>query len=296
METGLLPDCVSWVRADIDRLCAMKFPRLPGINFRKWYVLLPLGVLAVWLAVFTYRSIGREHAAADLRMMGFEAGSKSIFPVIRSNWRVAFSAKFFKDRKEWDSRVRLMSRTVKDLDAYGPTLVRFQPREVLLGFCNNLEDVSVLRDFSALERLDFYECPKVKDLQIVSEFVNLRELTFRTSPALRSLDIVKSGTKLRSLHISNCRALDDISALRHLTSLRSLYLTDVPAVKDTELLRGLVDLEELDLSGCQELSDLNGLHGLKRLRSVDLRNCLMVSTKSVTELRSALPNARIQFP
>jgi hypothetical protein len=277
-------------------LCVMKFPRLPGINFRKWYVLLPLGVLAVWLAVSIYRSIGRERAAADLRMMGFEAGSMSILPQILSNWRVAFSAKSFKDRREWDSRVRLMSRAAKDLNAYGPALVRFRPREVLLGFCTNLEDVSVLRDFPDLERLDFYECPKVKDVGIVSEFVNLRELTFRTSPALRSLDIIKSGTKLRSLHISNCRALDDISALRHLTSLRSLYLSDVLAVKDTELLRGLVDLEELDLSGCQDLSDLKGLHGLKKLRSVDLRNCLLVRTKSVTELQSALPNAKIQFP
>jgi hypothetical protein len=88
----------------------------------------------------------------------------------------------------------------------------------------------------------------------------------------------------------------DLSALRHLTSLRSLYLTDVLVLKDTELLRGLVDLEELHLSGCQSLSDLKGLYGLKKLTSVDLRNCLMVSTKSVTELRSALPNAKIQFP
>jgi hypothetical protein len=282
--------------ADIGRICVMKFLRLPGINFRKWYVWLPLSVLAVWAAVSIYRSIDREHAAADLRMMGFEAGSRSIFPVILSNWRLAFSAKFFKDRQEWDSRVRLMSRTVKDLNAYRPALVRFQPREVLLGFCSNLEDISVLRNLPDLERLDFYECPKVKDVGIVSEFANLRELTFRKSPALHSLDIIKSGTKLRSLHITNCSALDDLSALRHLTSLRSLYLTDVLALKNTELLRGLVELEELDLSGCQSLSDLNGLHGLKKLKSVDLRNCLMVSTKSVTDLRSALPNAKIQFP
>jgi hypothetical protein len=274
----------------------MKPFRALGSNFRKWYIVLPLGALIVWLAFAVSRLLDQQNAAADLRKMGLEAGSESITQLIRKNWRGAYSAIFDKKRREWSNRVRLMFNNAKDLNAYVPALVRFKPREVLLGFCANLQDVSALRKFPDLERLDFYECPKVTEVGIVSEFVKLRELTFRGSPALQSLDIIKSGTNLKSLHITNCRALEDMNALRHLTSLRSLYLSGIPAMQDTELLRGLVDLEELDLSGCQQLSDLNGLHGLKRLKSVDLRNCLMVRTKSVNELRTALPNAKIQFP
>jgi hypothetical protein len=274
----------------------MKFPRLAGTGLRKWYVLLPLSVLVLWLGFLSYCAIERERAAAELRKMGFEAGSRDFFQAIRTNWRQVFTSNYYKNRREWSSRVRLMSLSSKDLNACGSALVRFRPREMLLGFCRNLEDVSVLRNLPDLERLDFYECPKMKDVGIVSEFVKLRELTFRDSPSLQTLDIIKSGASLRSLHISECRALNDLNALRQLTSLRSLYLSGVPSIQGAEVLSGLASLEELDLSGCRELSDLKGLYGLKSLKSVNLRNCPKLRAESVVALRVALPNAAIQYP
>lgn len=264
-------------------------------SVRKWYVLIPLGVFAAWLAFQSYRGVERGRAAAELRRMGFEVGARDFSQTIRTNWRQLFSSDYYKYRREWGDRVRIMSVGGKDLNACGPALVRFRPREVLLGFCGNLEDVSVLHSHPDLERLDFYECPKVKDLGIVSEFAKLRELTFRGNPYLQHLDIIKSGANLTSLHISDCRNLNDLNALRQLTSLRSLYLSGIPAVQDTELLEGLVLLEELDLSGCNELSDTTGLHALKSLKSVNLHGCSKLNAESVGALRAALPNAKIQF-
>jgi hypothetical protein len=219
-------------------------------SFLRYVPLIVVAGLAVWLTVSIVRSLNRERGAAELRAAGFEAGSESLLKAIRKNWRGAFNAVTSKNRREWSARARLMSSNVRDLNTYSTALTRFEPREVLLGFCPNLEDVSALRNLPNLERLDFYECPKVNDLSIVSEFRKLRELTLRDNPALRSLDIIKSGKELRSLHIWRCRALEDLQSLRDLTSLRSLYLADCVSLKDTELLRGLSLLEELDLSGC----------------------------------------------
>lgn len=258
-------------------------------------MLLPLGVLAAWLAFQSYRTVERGRAAAELQRMGFEAGSRDFPQTIRTNWRQLFSSAYYKHRREWSDRVRIMSVRGKDLNACGPALRRFRPREVLLGFCGNLEDVSVLRSHADLERLDFYECPNVKDVGIVSEFAKLRELTFRGNPSLQNLDIIRSGANLTSLHVSDCRNLNDLNALRQLPSLRSLYLSGIPAIQDTELLRGLVLLEELDLSGCKELSDITGLHALKSLKSVNLHGCSKLNAESVVALRAALPNAKIQY-
>ena len=66
------------------------------------------------------------------------------------------------------------------------------------------------------------------------------------------------------------------------------------SLKDTELLRGLSLLEELDLSGCTELTDVSGLHQLKTLKSINLRNCPKLDSASVSALRAALPNTKIQ--
>jgi hypothetical protein len=274
----------------------MKFVTQAGRKNSKWWVMIPLAALALSLAFLSYRATERGRAAAELQKMGFEAGSRDFLQTLRTDWRRVFKSSYYKHRHEWSSRVRIMSLRGEDLNAYAPALIRFRPREVLLGFCKNLEDVSVLRNFPDLERLDFYECPKMKDVGIVSEFAELKELTFRGNPALRSLDIIKSGARLTSLHISDCHSLDDLTALCRLTSLRSLYLTDIPSVHDAELLRGLVHLEELDLSGCAGLSDIKGLCGLKSLKSVNLKRCSKLNTEAVAELRAALPGAKILSP
>src|SRR4030095_8787052 len=191
----------------------MNLLRLAGRGLKKWYVVLPLSVLALWLAFSSYREIERQRAASELRKMGFEAGSWDYFQAIRANWRQVFTSNFYKNRREWSDRVRLMSLPGKDLNACGPAIIRFRPREVLFGFCRNLEDVSVLRNLPDLERLDFYECPKMGDVGIVSLFPKLRELTFRDNSALQSLNIIKSGAKLTSLHIWNCPNLTDLDSL-----------------------------------------------------------------------------------
>jgi hypothetical protein len=278
----------------------IKSTRSPDATARQsrrlpWLKYLGLAFL-VWLTFSTYRTVERNRAASELRTMGFEAGTESIPSVIRRHGWGSFKAIFNKKRLEWDGRVRLLGGQVSDLNQAAPALQRFKPREVLLGFCRNLDDVSVLRKFPKLERLDFYECPHVTDLGIVSEFTNLKELTFRNSPALRDLGIIQSGTQLVSLHISNCDALVDLQALKQLTSLRSLHLSDCAGVKDAESIRGLSALEDLDLSGCAQLTDVKGLQGLKSLKTVNLRNCRNLPVDAVTALRAALPNTKIQHP
>lgn len=266
-----------------------------GTRVRKWYVWLPLGLLVLWLVFQGYRAFDQGLAASELRKMGFEVGSRDFVYTLRTNWRLVFDPRYYKSRQAWNGRARLLHFKGTDLNACGPALVRFRPREVMFGMCRNLEDVSTLRQLPDLERLDFYECPKIKNPGIVGEFVKLRELTFRKVPALRNLEIIRSGANLTSLHISDCNNLQDLRALPQFTSLRSLYLSGIPAIHDTELLRGLVLLEELDLSGCSELSNIDGLLGLKSLKSINLSRCPKISVESMAALREALPNAKIDY-
>jgi len=251
-----------------------------------------VSALIVWLTVGVMHSIQHANAAAELRQMGFEAGSPSIFTLGLAKWREIFNPK----RREWNQMVRLMGSNAQSLDRFASALHRFKPRKVLLGFCRNLEDVSALRALPELERLDFYECPAMSNPGIVSEFPKLKELTFRGNPFLRSLHVISAGKNLTSLHITNCAALDDLNALNGLTSLRSLYLTGSSAMKDAELLRELTLLEELDLSDCAELANVDGLRGLKALKSVTLHHCPKLTPDAVAALRSALPGATIRFP
>jgi hypothetical protein len=269
-------------------------PNSPPSFARRARLILFFGVvsaLIVWLTIGVLHSIQHENAAAELRQMGFEAGSPSIFTLGLAKWREIFNPK----RREWNQMVRLMGSNAKSLDRFASALHRFKPRKVLLGFCRNLEDVSALRALPELERLDFYECPAMSNPGIVSEFPKLKELTFRGNPFLRSLDVIKAGKNLTKLHITNCAALDDLKALSGMPSLDSLYLTGCPAVKDAELLRGLTALVELNLSDCRELNNVDGLHGLKMLKSVNLLGCSKLTTEAVASLRAAIPNAKIYF-
>ena len=249
-------------------------------------------MLIVWFTVSVLHSIEHEKAAAELSRMGFQAGSPSIFALGLANWRETFNP-------EWRActyRVRIMDPNARSLDPFGAALRRFKPREVLLGPCRNLEDVSVLRALPNLERLDFYECPAMSNPGIVSEFPKLKEHTFIGNPFVRSLDMIKAGKNLTSLRITNCAALDDLKALSGMTSLRSLDIKGCLAVKDAELLRGLAALQELNLSNCVELNNLDGLHGLKMLKYVNLHHCPKLTTEAVGSLRAALPGAEIYFP
>ena len=250
-----------------------------------------LAILLFGIAFIVHRTAEREQAKNELRKLGVQAGRESLLSAVRADWRRVFK----RDWWDWQDRIRIMSCAAANLDAYGPALHRLQPREVLLGFSNNLKDVSALRGLPDLRRLDFYECPAVANVEIVSEFPNLRELTFNHSPALRSLSIIKSGTKLKSLHITNCRQLEDIDALRELTSIRSLFLSRCPLIKNTESFRGLTDLEELDLSDCDQLANVEGLHQLKSLKSVNVRGCRLLTEDSIEKLLLALPKTKIRY-
>jgi hypothetical protein len=268
----------------------------------------------VWLAVFLLCAAGivwfftataparkRSAAASELRRMGFEAGQRGGPSVW--NWRNLWET-FRKgggtganaDAQEWTDRVRLMSSSATSLDAFAPALVRFQPKQVLLGFCKNLRDVSALKAFPKLERLDFYECPLVTDFTIMNELPNLQEVTFHRSPALKSLGMVKAGANLVSLHVTDCDALTDFDALRNFTSLRKLWLANCAQLQNTDAIRGLVLLEEVDLAQSPALTDLTGLHALPRLKTVRLSGCSRLSADAVAALRAALPAASVVFP
>ena len=246
-------------------------------------------------------SVKRSAAASELQRMGFEVGApgrggargfRGWWDNLWNRWKRGTDP----GAGEWKNRVRLMSSSVTSLDGFAPALVRFQPKEVLLGFCNKLTDVSALKAFPGLERLDFYACPKVVDLAIVSEFRNARALTFHQSPGLKSLDVIQSGAELTSLHVSQCERLADFNALRSLTSLRSLWLNQCDQLQNTDDLRGLTLLEDLSLVGCTGLRDVTGLHGLQRLKTVRLNGCSSLPAGAVAALRAALPGATVTYP
>jgi hypothetical protein len=286
------------------RISAVMEPPKTSGAARRWvwlavFLLLAAGI--VWFFTATAPARERAAAASELRRMGFEAGQRrgpSIW-----NWRNLWET-FRKgggkganaDAQEWADRVRLMSSSATSLDAFAPALVRFQPKQVLLGFCGSLRDVSALKAFPELERLDFYECPLVIDFTIMNEFPKLQEITFHRSPALRSLGMVKAGANLVSLHITDCDALSDFDALRSFTSLRKLWLANCAKLQNTDALRGLALLEEVNLAQCPALMDVTGLHALPRLKTVRLDKCTSLSADAVAALRAALPAAKVVFP
>jgi hypothetical protein len=270
------------------------FPRPAREKKRKQTRALPwilVGMAALVLAGMGWHLAVHEQAASELRAMGFEAGGPSISRQLRTNWRGLFN----RNTWQWSDRVRIMGWGASSLDTCAPALRRFKPRGVLLGFSSKLTDVSALKEFAGLERLDFYECPQVADVGVIGEFKVLKELTFHNAPALTTLGIIHAA-KLRSLHITSCASLTDLEALRTMSSLRSLYLVGCGALGDAELLRNLSELEELDLSGCANLTGTRALHGLKKLKTVRLRGCRKLGTDDIVALQGALPGAKIEFP
>jgi hypothetical protein len=266
----------------------------------RWILLtvtLALAAALTWITLSIGPSMKRSAAARELQRMGFEAGERGrgSAPGFRGWWNEMWRhLKQGPDPKaaEWVDRVRLMSSPATSLDAFASALIQFQPKEVLLGFCNNLSDVKTLRAFPALERLDFYDCPQVIDFTIVSHFPQLRQLTFHNSPALQNLACLGSATQLKSLHISKCAALADFNALQACQSLRNLWLTECPHLLSAEPLRNLSQLEELDLSRCAGLVDVTAIHGLKQLKVVRLVGC-PVPVDAIAALRAALPGTNI---
>ena len=275
-------------------------PPTPASGNRRWITITAFLIVAAalaWLGVTVTPSIKRSVAASELRSLGFEAGVAG--NPGKQSWRSWLDGMWQRWRKgpdpkaaEWTDRVRLMSSRANTLNPYASALSKFQPKEVLLGFCGNLSDVSALRSFRALERLDFYECPKVTDFTIVSQFPQLRKLTFHESPALKNLDCIRSATHLDSLHISKCPELSDFDGLQACKNLQSLWLSGCARLHTAESLRELSQLEDLNLSGCSGLVDVTALHGLKRLKVVRLDGC-PIPSDAIAALRAALPGTTV---
>lgn len=272
----------------------------PSSRSLRWPILITLLVLGagiVWFGSTIFASSARAAAAQELRDFGFEAGApgkpKQGFRATWNEvWRNLTTRSNTKPDTGWADRVRLMSNSTTSLDPFGPALTRFQPKEVLLGFCVNLSDVSALQSLPSLERLDFYNCPSVTDFTIVTHFPRLRQLTFFNSPALQNLACLRSSPELESLHITNCTTLGDVSDLTVCKGLRKLWLIRCPQLQSVEPVSGLPLLEELDLSHCHTSVDLKPLHGLKNLKQIRLTGPALPS-EAIDALRAALPGAKI---
>ena len=251
----------------------------------------------IWFRATILPSSGRVAAAKELRDFGFEAGApgkpkQGFRAALGEYWRNLTTRSTPQPVNDWADRARLMSSSATSLDPFRSALTRFQPKEVLLGFCSNLSDVSALQWLPSLERLDFYNCPNVTDFTVVTHFPHLRQLTFFNSPALQNLACLRSSPKLESLHITNCATLGDLSDLNVCKGLRKLWLIRCPQLQSVEPLSGLPLLKELDLSHCHPSVDLKPLHGLKNLKQIRLTGSVLPG-EAIAALRAALPGATI---
>ncbi len=111
---------------------------------------------------------------------------------------------------------------------------------------------------------------------------------------IENVDGLRGLITLTELELLGCNNLERIDGLRGLTALAKLRLSS-PKLERVDDLRGLIALTSLELTMCEKLADVEPLEGLVRLQVVALLGCQRLSQSAVENLRTALPNAEIEF-
>jgi hypothetical protein len=144
-------------------------------------------------------------------------------------------------------------------------------------FCIDVCDVGALGCFSALERIDFYDCTlDVGDVTAFAEMPSLTQLSLSLYQSKLDLSSLHRCQLLRSLSLDACQFVDNnsipifaqIPALTSLFLARCSHVTNVSALASCPALCRLT----LDYTGI----DAAGIHGLERiptLQILSLRAC-----------------------
>lgn len=146
------------------------------------------------------------------------------------------------------------------------------------------------------------------DLFKLKQFGHLDYLDFYTGWGIQEAKITDAGLKilselalpnLKCLMLGYCNKITD-NGIEYLTKIKTLnYLSLVSCSSITDVglekLTLLTGLETLDLRGCKGITDrgLINLKAMKNLKEVMLGGCPNISSEGIEELRTYLPNSKI---
>ena len=127
-----------------------------------------------------------------------------------------------------------------------------------------VQDLDLLKDLPALEKLNLQDLPELSRLDFEKSCSSLKTLFVENCPSLRDIGSVSDLKELTDLELRYCGNIRDYSPISGCTALERIHFQcdDNPdGLRDASFLRDLPKLNDLGLYGCN-LRDLNFLEGI----------------------------------
>ena len=135
----------------------------------------------------------------------------------------------------------------------------------------------------------------IEDISVVENFSKLTEVDLNTNSRLKDIRSLEAAVVLEEINLSKCTQLCDVSVLGKLSKLKKINLTSCPKIKDLYFLRNLPSIEELRYNGTivhtpglvTILRRCNGIFVLQGNDADILSQTTLVSGKKKTKLTKA---------
>jgi len=227
-------------------------------------------MLAAVLVVCAYLG-WREHdfrsAIDEASRRGWLVEYADPLKTVRANWKAAFSAETWFDRRR-----KVKIGTWLDREKDRRLLRRLAPRHLVIVRTNELEDLSSFAPLSSLEGLSIYY-----------------------GSQLTSVDGVGALPRLKMFELSNCPNLTNIDALSGLRELRDLFIHRAKNLPNVDALQSLPSLAYLKLRECRKLTNVDAVTSLEGPSGLDISGCSALSKEYVDALRKAMPATGIAW-
>jgi hypothetical protein len=136
-------------------------------------------------------------------------------------------------------------------------------------YCESLEEISSVTDFSRIACFSLTGCPNIRDIMAIGELPALARLSLPGNTSQKEFtEILARQKKLQVLELVDCERLEDLTPLQEVKGLRALIL-DSP------------------------VEDFESIHGLKGLELLVLGGDYFDDTLAMSGIRQALPDTRI---
>jgi Leucine-rich repeat (LRR) protein len=143
-------------------------------------------------------------------------------------------------------------------------------KQLELGYCHSLYDISGLRNLKYLNHLNLDETI-VKDISPLRDLKNLEVLNIN-SRKLVDLSPIKGLSKLKILDLYNCSGIQNFDPLIELIDIEELNLRDCNLV-NLDFLVNYKSIKNLKISGCKNLNNIDGLQNLNNFEALDFSGC-----------------------
>ena len=144
-------------------------------------------------------------------------------------------------------------------------------KQLVLGNCLSLKNISALRTLEKLERLSI-DSSQIRDLEDIDHLSELRSMRIDNCQDLKNLDGISNLQKLEYLNLDGCTSLTTIEGLSKLPGLKQLWVGNLHVDCDLEPTGDIPGLKTLVLSGSNCLSNTEFAKSL-RLEHLKIRNC-----------------------